>query len=1021
MPAVEADAVIVDLEARLDKYKANMLEAIGLQDRFQKGWASPANDASASSATQRSSSAKKSASDVASAEEAATQRVQRTRKARVDAAVSEAAATKKAADDTAAAEEAAQARITAAVERGIAQRTAASRRGTGGVLGTTAEAGSRATAARQTQVMAGTTVPAAAGDAVDVAAEKEINQLAVDRIVLADRLKTAHGEDRVILADQLAELRLIDQLERAGVSDAEIALKLSQRQLAVDAERAALAQKQATGNVTRFAEGAGVGRSYGSLATVGGIAAAGVVAGGVAAIGGAVDFAKDLKNTADAVGLTTRQVQVYQAAAREAGVSTDQFRSGIGQLNSYLGRAKEGDEQAAKTFAALGVNIKNAAGAGDVLPTLIDRLSKIPDAAERAAIETRLFGEEGRKLDAVLSGGNERVGELADALEKTGAILSDSDIQKLDDISKKLAEVKAQLSVRIAEIVGDNSDAILGLVDSFARLANEIGNAVKAYERFTNFRITGSSISVGDALPFLNPVSAPGAVGSAIGRGIGNLINGPAPTGNSLKSLSASASTFLQAQPGSSDPKALANLFAPKPRKGKSPDQLAAEAEERTKRYNDQLAGFQSQQLKSQEDLTGDVQERAAIESQLAERALARQKADIDSQASINIHKGADPDLERARAATLKAAAEAATRTEDQAREQGVSADLSKQENDHLQTRLQIESELLDSSQAFARTSAERLAIQLRLLDIEKEQERANLQNQIDTAKPGTDLTSVQARLGSIDERYAARAGATREQNLSPGQQYARGLQLTSDTVQDSQVKILQDFNTQLDKSVTSALKLHGIFGEIVSDLVDMAIKQALIRPLANSLFGGSSTSATSPNAATGGLFGGILKGIGSLFGAGGGGASSGIGSSIGGSFGSSLLGGAVSAIDPAFLALPGLAGGGSFQVGGNGGIDRNLLSINGRPIVRVNNGETIAVVPPNAAASNQRVYSPNSPVTLQQTINVDGRNSVTPADFASQIVAVSADHANRVAAQAGAGAVSAAPARVQRVQTLGN
>lgn len=43
----------------------------------------------------------------------------------------------------------------------------------------------------------------------------------------------------------------------------------------------------------------------------------------------------------------------------------------------------------------------------------------------------------------------------------------------------------------------------------------------------------------------------------------------------------------------------------------------------------------------------------------------------------------------------------------------------------------------------------------------------------------------------------------------------------------------------------------------------------------------------------------------------------------------------------------PGLAGGGSFMVGGNGGIDRNVLSINGQPRVRVSGNERVTVTPP--------------------------------------------------------------------------
>jgi TP901 family phage tail tape measure protein len=47
---------------------------------------------------------------------------------------------------------------------------------------------------------------------------------------------------------------------------------------------------------------------------------------------------------------------------------------------------------------------------------------------------------------------------------------------------------------------------------------------------------------------------------------------------------------------------------------------------------------------------------------------------------------------------------------------------------------------------------------------------------------------------------------------------------------------------------------------------------------------------------------------------------------------------------------LPGLNTGGSIMVGGRGGIDNNLLSINGSPVARVGQGERIDVIPRSAA-----------------------------------------------------------------------
>lgn len=80
--------------------------------------------------------------------------------------------------------------------------------------------------------------------------------------------------------------------------------------------------------------------------------------------------------------------------------------------------------------------------------------------------------------------------------------------------------------------------------------------------------------------------------------------------------------------------------------------------------------------------------------------------------------------------------------------------------------------------------------------------------------------------------------------------------------------------------------------------------------------------------------------GGGGLFGGGGGGGI--FGGLFGGGGGGGLFGGL-------FGGLGGLFGfneGGSFQVGGRGGIDNNVLSLNGAPVARVSKGEAVNVTP---------------------------------------------------------------------------
>jgi len=68
--------------------------------------------------------------------------------------------------------------------------------------------------------------------------------------------------------------------------------------------------------------------------------------------------------------------------------------------------------------------------------------------------------------------------------------------------------------------------------------------------------------------------------------------------------------------------------------------------------------------------------------------------------------------------------------------------------------------------------------------------------------------------------------------------------------------------------------------------------------------------------------------------------------------------------VGPNFVGpLPGFASGGSMVIGGNHGIDKNLLSLNGNPVARVGRGETLSVNPNSESGGKQ--------IIVNQTINV--------------------------------------------------
>ena len=130
-----------------------------------------------------------------------------------------------------------------------------------------------------------------------------------------------------------------------------------------------------------------------------------------------------------------------------------------------------------------------------------------------------------------------------------------------------------------------------------------------------------------------------------------------------------------------------------------------------------------------------------------------------------------------------------------------------------------------------------------------------------------------------------------------------------------------------------------------------------------------------------------------------------------GGGGGSFNLGGAfASAIGS---VLPGFATGGSIAIGGRGGTDNNVLAVNGRPVARVSNGETLHITNPNLARG--------AGVGLRaQVIQVDARGAVMNDQFASQILAQARAWDAQMGSSVAKGVLAAVPSRVASYQRDG-
>lgn len=130
----------------------------------------------------------------------------------------------------------------------------------------------------------------------------------------------------------------------------------------------------------------------------------------------------------------------------------------------------------------------------------------------------------------------------------------------------------------------------------------------------------------------------------------------------------------------------------------------------------------------------------------------------------------------------------------------------------------------------------ERARVEQEILRMSYEEEKAKLELAIAN---GEILDAAKAR-ANLDKRYAAQQELAKRSDAGPLDNYMRDITEEAENLGDAYEGIavngLQRMNSEFGKMVTNSLKLHGIFGDLISDLIEMAFRQAVLGTLGKAL-----------------------------------------------------------------------------------------------------------------------------------------------------------------------------------------
>jgi hypothetical protein len=202
------------------------------------------------------------------------------------------------------------------------------------------------------------------------------------------------------------------------------------------------------------------------------------LAGGAIALGAAwastaataMEYTGKVDDLAQVTNLTTETIQSLQLAATLSGQSFEDTAQTAVIFQKQMEAAKNGNEELAGTFRALGIDLKGPVD--QAFRQTLEKLGQIDDGSLKTATALDLFGKSGAKLLPVM----DQVGGSFDGLigraRDLGIVLSEEDIAKsnefadnIDILSLKLKGLTNDIGVGLISILNDLGDAFAEAFD----------------------------------------------------------------------------------------------------------------------------------------------------------------------------------------------------------------------------------------------------------------------------------------------------------------------------------------------------------------------------------------------------------------------------------------------------------------------------------------------------------------------------------------------------------------------------
>lgn len=151
---------------------------------------------------------------------------------------------------------------------------------------------------------------------------------------------------------------------------------------------------------------------------------------------------KDATKAAREMGIGVEGFTALGHAAKVAGVSADDLKSGLSQVQTVL---KSSDENAGRIFGGIGLEVEELRKLpiDEATAKIAGALEGISDPSTKGKAALQIFGEKAVQLEPLLAKGSSGIKALSDEAKKLGVSLSENDASKVAGASEAFEKISA--------------------------------------------------------------------------------------------------------------------------------------------------------------------------------------------------------------------------------------------------------------------------------------------------------------------------------------------------------------------------------------------------------------------------------------------------------------------------------------------------------------------------------------------------------------------------------------------------